>query len=81
MKPSRFVAIHGKGLASDPERFTGYLKDYPGAVNTPDVIFWFGEYYDSKKKYDKAKEYYGAVADNYPSSGIAEEDAEVDLEP
>jgi len=53
--------------------FTSYLRDYPGAANIPDVIFWFGEYYGSKKKYDKAKEYYGVIADNYAASGIAEE--------
>jgi len=53
--------------------FTSYLRDYPGGAFIPDVIFWFGEYYGSKKRYDKAKEYYGVIADNYAASGIAEE--------
>jgi tetratricopeptide (TPR) repeat protein len=53
--------------------FSGYLKDYPKADNALDVIFWFAEYYDAKKKYDKAREYYSVIVDDHPDSGMVSE--------
>lgn len=53
--------------------FAAYIKDYPRAENAPDVVFWFAEYYDSKKDYEKAREYYSIIARDYQSSGMSEE--------
>jgi len=53
--------------------FTAYMRDYPRADNISDVVFWFAEYYDSKKKYEKAREYYSSIIKSYGSGGMADE--------
>lgn len=53
--------------------FAAYIKSYPKAENAPDVVFWFAEYYDSKKNYEKSREYYSIIINDYPSSGMADE--------
>ena len=39
----------------------GFLKDYPDSELSPDVIYWLGDYYSSKGKFDKAEEYYSLI--------------------
>ena len=53
------------------DEFIRFLKVHPSSVMVPDAEFWLGEYYSSKGKFDKAREYYYAIAKDFPSSDLS----------
>jgi tol-pal system protein YbgF len=55
------------------ESFNRFVKDYPASELVVDVRFWFGEYYKSKGRYDKAREHFASIVKDYPSGDMVEE--------
>ncbi len=66
-------AYYGMKKDDDAAReFSAFLKQYPGSDLVPDVWFWFGEYYISKGKFEKAGESFNAILKSSAAGDIRE---------
>jgi TolA-binding protein len=62
-------AYYGMGKDSPAlDEFTRFLKSYPASALAADARFWLAEYNGAKGRYDKAREYYYSIAQDFSSS-------------
>jgi TolA-binding protein len=54
------------------EEFSRFLKMYPSSSLAQDARLWIGDYYRSKLKYDKAREYYYSIPKDSSSESLRE---------
>ena len=63
----------GCGVVVVVDVFQQYLSRYPDSDIAPDVLFWFAEYYEREKQYDRSEEYFEALTEKFPKSPLADE--------
>ena len=50
------------------KRFSDFITRYPDSELSPNIIFWLGQSYASKKDYGSARKYFERLVRNYPTS-------------
>lgn len=55
------------------QSFQDYLSIYPDSEIAPDILFWFAEYYERQKEYDRSEKYFEMILKKFPESPLADE--------